>query len=86
MLDIRKTLQIPGTSSTIQPGNYNCDSFSIVYLLCDKCDSENYIAETSNKLQFRLNNHTESIGDNSRGLPVAVHFNQPNHSLRNELF
>ena len=66
-------LQIPGASSTIQPGNYNCDSCNIVYLLmCDKCDSENYIGETSNKLRFRLNNHEKSIRDNSRGFQVAV--------------
>ena len=26
-------LHIPGTSSTILPGNYNCDSYDIVYLL-----------------------------------------------------
>ena len=39
MLDAREKLQIPGKSSTIQPGNYNCDSCNIVYLLmCNKCD------------------------------------------------
>ena len=37
MLDIRKKIKILGTSSTMQPGNYNCDSCNIVYLLiCDK--------------------------------------------------
>ena len=41
MLDTRKTLQIPGTSSTIQPGNYNCDSYNIVCLLM--CNSGNDI-------------------------------------------
>ena len=68
------------TSSIIQPGNYNCDSYYIVYLLMGaKCDSGNYIGETSNKLQFRLN-YKKSFGDYSRGFPVAVHFNQPDHS------
>ena len=38
-------------------------------------------SETSNRLRFRLNNHKKSIRDNSRGFPVAVHFNQPDHSL-----
>ena len=77
--------QIPGTSSTIQPGNYNCDSCNIVYLLmCDKCDySGNYIRETSNKLRFRPNDHKKSIRDNIMGFPVAVHFDQPVHSLNN---
>ena len=84
MLDTRNKLQIPGTSSTIQPGNYNCDSYNIVDLLmCDKCDSGNYIGETSNRLRLRLNNHKKSIRDNSRGFPVAVYFNQPDHSLKN---
>ena len=39
ILDTRNKLQIPGTSSTILPGNNNCDSCNIVYLLmCNKCD------------------------------------------------
>ena len=33
MLDTQKILQIPGSSSTIQPWNYNCDSCNIVHLL-----------------------------------------------------
>ena len=40
ILDTRNNLQIPGTSSTIEHGRYNCDSCNIVYLLmCSKCDS-----------------------------------------------
>ena len=42
----------------------------------------NYIGETLNKLRFRLNNHKKSIRDNSRAFPEAVHFNQPDHSLK----
>ena len=84
ILDTRNKLQIPGTSYTIQCGNYNCDSCDIVYLLmCSKCDSGNNIGETSNRLRIRLNNHKKSIRDNSRGFPVAVHFNQPDHSPKN---
>ena len=79
MLDTRNKLQIPGTSSTIQPEYNNCDSCNIVYLLM--CDSENYIGETSINLRLRFNNHIESIRDNSRGFSVAVHFNQPNHAM-----
>ena len=51
--------------------------------MCSKCDSGNYIGETSNRLRLRLNNHKKSIRDNCRGFPVAVHFNQPDHSLNN---
>ena len=83
ILDTRNKLQIPRISSTIQPGNYNCDSCNIVYLLmCNRYDSGNYIGETSSRLRFRLNNHKKSIRDNSRGFPVAVHFNQSDHSLK----
>ena len=68
ILDTPKKLQILGTSSTIQHGNYNCDSCDIIYLLmCSKCDSDNYIVQTSNRLRFRLNNHKRSIRDNSNG-------------------
>ena len=81
ILDTRKKLQLPVTSSTILQGNYIFYSCNIVYLLM--CDSGNDIGETTNKLRFRLNNHKKSIRDNSRGFPVAVHFNQPDHSLKN---
>ena len=84
LLDTRNKLQIPGTSSTILPGNYNCDSCNIVYsFMCSKCDSGNYNGETSNRLRLRLNNHKKSIRDKNRGFPVAVHFNQPDQSLKN---
>ena len=49
--------------------------------MCGKCDSGNYIGDTSNRRRFRLNNHRKSIREISRGFPVAVHFNQPDHSL-----
>ena len=58
MIDTGNKLQFPGTSSTIQPGNYNCESNNIVNLLmCDKYDPGNSIGETSIKLRFRLNGH-----------------------------
>ena len=41
ILDTRNKLQIPGTSSIIQPGNYNCDSCNIVYwLMCSNVTLE----------------------------------------------
>ena len=84
MLETQRKLQIPGSSSTILPGSYHCDSCNIVYLLmCSKCDSGNYNGHTSNRLRFRLKNHEKSIRDNSRGCPVAVHFNQLVNSFRN---
>ena len=53
-----------------------------IYSCVTKCDSGNYIGETSNILRFRLNNHKNSIRDNSRDFQVAVYFNQPDHSLK----
>ena len=80
----RQQYKIPGTSSTIQPVDNNCDFYSIVYLLmCDKCVSGNDIGETWNEQRFTLNNSKKSIRHNSRGVPVAVLFNQPDHSLEN---
>ena len=51
--------------------------------MCEKCDSANYIRETSSKLRFSLNNHRKNIKDNSRGFPVSAHFNRPDHSQIN---
>ena len=77
-------IRIPGTSYTIQPVNYYCCSYSIVYLLiCDKSHSEIYVGETLNDQQLRLYNHKNSIRNNSRGFPVAVHINSPDYSHKN---
>ena len=48
---------------------------------CRKCDSGNYIGETSTFLRLRMHNHKKSIRDNNKGLPVARHFNKPGHSI-----
>ena len=37
ILDRQKKLHIPGTSSTIQPGNNNCHSYNIVYVCLCLC-------------------------------------------------
>ena len=75
-------INIPGTSHIYHPGNYNCDSSNIVYLLmCNKCNYGNYVGETSTKFRLRMNNHKKSIRDNHKGFPVAVHYNQADHSI-----
>ena len=61
------------------PGNYNCDSTNIVSLL--KCNYGNYVGETSTKFRLGMNNHKKGIRDNHKGLPVAVHYNQTDHSI-----
>ena len=44
------------------PGNYNCDSSNIIYLLkCNKCNYGNYVGETSTKFRLRMNNHKKAF-------------------------
>ena len=75
-------ITINGTSHIYNPGNYNCDSTKVVYLLmCNKCNYGNYVGETSTKFRLRVNNYKKSIRDNHKGLPVAVHYNQTDHSI-----
>ena len=64
------------------PGNYNCDSSNIVYVLvCNKCNYGNYVGETSAKFRLGMNNHKKSIRDSLNGLPVAIHYNQTDHCI-----
>ena len=58
-------INIPGTSHIYHPGNNNCDSTYIVYLLMRNCGI--YVSETSTKFRLRMNNHTKSIRDNHKG-------------------
>ena len=76
IIDTRPCLKIPGTNITVRPGNYYCNSSNVIYLIkCKKCDTGNYIGETSTFFRLRMNNQKKSIRDNNKGLPVARHFN-----------
>ena len=78
------SISVPSFMSSFHPPNLNCDSENVVYLLfCNSCDNGVYIGETRTHFRLRFNNHKKSIRDNSRGFPVAEHFNLPNHSLLN---
>ena len=76
-------INIPGTSDILHPGNYNCDSSNILCLLmcCNKRNYGDYVGETSTRFRLRINNHKKSIRDNHNGLPVAVHYDQTDHSI-----
>ena len=66
----------------MRPGNYKCNSSNVNYLInSKKCDSGNYIGEASAIFRFHMNNHTKNIWDNNKGLPVARHFNETDHSI-----
>ena len=46
-------INIPGTCHIYHPGNHNCDSSNIAYLLmCNKCNYCNYVGDTSAKLRL----------------------------------
>ena len=82
IIDTRPSLKIPGTNITVRPGNYYCNSSYVIYLIkCKKCDSGNYIGETSTFIRLCMNNHNESIRDKNKGLPVARYFIIPGHSI-----
>ena len=82
IIDSRPRLKIPGTYKTVRPGNNYCYSSNVIYLIkCKKCASGNYIGETSTFIRLRMNNHKKSIRDYNKGLPVARHFNKPDHSI-----
>ena len=72
-------INIPGTSHIYHSGNYKCDSTNIVYLLM--CNNGNYVGETSTKYRLRMNNHKKNFRYNHKSLPVAVHYNQTDHSI-----
>ena len=82
IIDTRPSLKIPGNNITVRSGNYYCNSSNFIYLIkCKNCDSGNYIGETSTFLRLRMNNHKKIIRDNNKGLPVARHFNKPDHII-----
>ena len=55
-------INIPGTSHIFHPGNYNCDSSNIVYLImCSKSNYGNYVGEMSTKFRIRMNNHKKAF-------------------------
>ena len=65
----------------VKPGNHNCDSAKVVYLIhCKKCPEALYIGETGGNFRYRFNNHTHSIRQKKR-LPLPLHFNADDHNI-----
>ena len=70
------------TDITVRQCNYNCNSFNVIYLIkYKKCDSGNYIGDTSTITSLLMNSHKKCIRDNNKGVPVARNFNKPDHSI-----
>ena len=61
IIDTRPSLKRPGTNITVRPDNYYCNSSNVIYLIkCKKCDSGNYIGETSTFIRLGMNNHKKA--------------------------
>lgn len=76
-----KTYKINNTGQTFNiSGNITCETKTIIYLITCRACNKQYIGETGRGLRDRLNNHKSDI-KNQRRTPVAVHFNQPKHSI-----
>ena len=66
---------------TVKPGNYNCDSANVVYLIhCQKCPEALYIGETGGIFRYRFNSHTHSIR-HKKLLPLPLNFNADDHNI-----
>ena len=74
----------PGTTLKLYPGNFDCDSVNVVYILfCNKCTKGNYVGETKTKFRLRFNNHKHTILQRLTGFSVAEHFSSPGHTIHN---
>ena len=60
--------------------NLKCDTPNVIYVIpCKRCGIQ-YVGETKTKLCLRFANHVSSV-KTKKLYPVAIHFNNPNHSI-----
>ena len=60
----------------------DCRTKNVVYLIeCAKCSIE-YVGEMENALRISLKGHWSNINHQRLDRPVAQHFNQPHHTLK----
>ena len=73
-------LQGPKSTHNIRD-HFTCQSENVVYCIsCHRCNCL-YIGETGRRLREHFSEHLRSIRNQSRGFPVAEHFNSASHSL-----
>ena len=78
---INKATNVLINRKTANPGNYNCDSADVVYLVhCKKCPEAPYIGETGGIFRYRLNDHKHSIRQ-KKLLPLPLHFNADDSNI-----
>ena len=69
-----------GTTYTIRH-NFNCTSRNLIYLItCKKCHKQ-YVGLTTTQLNIRINHHRSNTLNHKR-IYLCVHFNFPDHSLK----
>ena len=62
-------------------GSFSCITRDCIYCIyCTKCQ-QIYVGETKRRLADRVTEHLRSIRIKSAGLPVAQHFNKPDHNI-----
>ena len=62
--------------------SFSCSSSKLVYLItCSRCKKQ-YVGYTTNELRYRICRHRSNI-INNRTIYVCIHFNFPDHSLKN---
>ena len=67
---------------TVKPGNYNCDSANLVYLIhCQKCAEAQYIEETGENFTYIFNNHT--LYQTEKATSSAIAFQWDSHNINN---
>ena len=82
VMDARPSLKIKGADFIVRPGNYNCNSSNVVYLIkCKKCDSDNYIGEASTIFRLRMNNHKKHRRQQQNTTSSYVSTNRTTQSL-----
>ena len=66
-------------------GHFTCISENIIHCISSrKYPKAIYIGETGRKLADRFREHRLDVLHNKGDLPVAQHFNCPNHSLEDK--
>ncbi len=69
-----------GSSYNIKTDS-QCSTPNVVYVIsCKKCGLQ-YVGETKTKLSLRFANHVSSI-KTKKQYPVSIHFNSPNHNVK----
>ena len=72
MMHISEATNVLINHKTVTPGNHNCDSANVVYLIhCQICPEALYIGETGGNFRYRFNNHTHYQTEKASSAAIA---------------